>query len=62
VIRLQPDGDATNLVLECDGDVAGILGKLPGFLKYPIARKVGDWNWRQYMAGLKAVSESSVTE
>ena len=60
VIHLQPDGDTTRLVLESDADVAGILGKLPSFLKYPIARRVGEWNWRQYMAGLKALSESNV--
>lgn len=60
VIRLEPDGDATRLVLECDAGVAGILGKLPGFMKYPIAQRVGERNWRQYMAGLKAVSESNV--
>lgn len=59
VIRLQPDGDATRLVIESDSEVAGAFGKLPGFLKYPIARRVGERNWRQNMARLKALAEAS---
>ncbi|GAB93578.1 hypothetical protein GORHZ_229_00210 [Gordonia rhizosphera NBRC 16068] len=61
-IRLQPEGDATRLVVESDWEVAGVAGKIPGFLKYPIAKRVGERNWRQMLARLKSLAEAEVSE
>ena len=60
VLRLQPEGDTTRLLVEADWDVGGAAAKLPGCLKYPIARWVGERNYRQMLAGLKELAEASV--
>lgn len=57
VIRLEPDGDATRLLVECDYEIPG---KLPGFVKAVLAKVWGEPKTRQMMARLKVIAEDNV--
>jgi uncharacterized protein YndB with AHSA1/START domain len=57
VLRLEPDGEATRLVVESDYEIAG---RIPGFVKDIIARRWGEQNARQMLANIKAVAEAKV--
>jgi uncharacterized protein YndB with AHSA1/START domain len=57
VLRLEPDGDATRLVVESDYEIAG---RMPGFLKDLIAKGSGERNARQMLASVKALAEAKV--
>lgn len=55
VIRLEPDGDATRLLVECDYEIPG---RLPGFLKDLIDGRMSQRFPRQMMRDLKALAEA----
>ena len=57
VLRLEPAGDTTRLVVECDYDIAF---RLPGFLKDLLGRHWGEPNSRQMMATVKTLAEARV--
>lgn len=58
VLRLEPDGDATRLVVESDYEIAG---RMPGFVKDIIAKLWGEQNARQMMTNIKAVAEAKAS-
>lgn len=55
VIRLEPDGDATRLLVECDYEIPG---RLPGFLKDFIDSRMSQRFPREMMRHLKALAEA----
>ena len=55
VIRLEPDGDATRLLVECDYEIPG---RLPGFLKDVIDGRMSQRFPREMMQDLKALAEA----
>ena len=55
--RFEPDGDATNVVMESDYEMPG---KLPGFIKDLLASGWMERNHRQIMADFKALAEAKV--
>lgn len=57
IIRLEPEGDGTRLVVESDYEVAG---KLPGFVKELVARVVGERNVRQMLGNIRKLAEDDV--
>ncbi len=57
VIRLEPDGVATRLLVECDYDIAF---RMPGFLKDVLAKVWGERNAHQMMQNLKTTAEAEV--
>jgi uncharacterized membrane protein len=55
--RFEPDGDATNLVVESDYELPG---KLPGFIKDLMATSWMERQMRQMLADFKALAEAKV--
>ena len=55
IIRLEPDGDATRLLVECDYEIPG---RLPGFLKDFIDGRMSQRFPREMMRDLKALAEA----
>ena len=55
--RLEPDGDATRLVLESDYEMPG---KVPGFIKDFVSKGWAERNMRNMMADFKALAEAEV--
>ena len=56
-VRLEPDGEATNLVFESDYEMPG---KLPGFMKDMVSKGWGERNWRNTLEDFKALVEARV--
>ncbi len=56
-VRLEPDGEATNLVFDSDYEMPG---KLPGFIKDTITKGWGERNWRNTLEDFKALAEAKV--
>ena len=55
--RLEPDGDATRLVLESDYEMPG---KLPGFIKDMMSKGWAERNMNNMLADFKALAEANV--
>ena len=55
--RFEPDGDATNLILESDWEMPG---RLPGFIKDMMGKGWAERNFRNAMADFKALVEAKV--
>ena len=55
--RFEPDGEATNLVMEADYEMPG---KLPGFIKDLLAGGWMERTYRQVLADFKALAEAKV--
>jgi len=55
--RFEPDGEATNVVMESDYEMPG---KLPGFIKDLLASGWMERTHRQIMADFKALAEANV--
>ena len=56
-MRFEPDGDATNLIVESDYELPG---KVPGFIKEMASKGWVERNMRNAMADLKAIVETKV--
>ena len=56
-IRLEPDGDATNIVMESDWEMPG---KVPGFIKDFFSKGWVERNTRNVLADFKALAEAQV--
>ena len=57
VLRLEPDGDATRVIVDSDYDIAI---RMPGFLKDLLIKGWGERNARQMMHKFKALVEAEV--
>ena len=55
--RFEPDGDATNVVIESDYEMPG---KVPGFIKDIMSKAWIERNTRQSLADFKALAEAKV--
>ena len=55
--RMEPDGDATRLIVESDWDMPG---KLPGFVKDLMTKGWGERNMNNMLADFKALAEANV--
>ncbi len=55
--RLEPEGDATRLILESDYDMPG---KLPGFIKDLMTKGWMEGNVHRILADIKAFTEATV--
>ena len=55
--RFEPDGDATNLILESDWEMPG---RLPGFMKDMMGKGWAERNMRNALADMKALVEARV--
>ena len=55
--RLEPDGDATRLVIESDWEIPG---KLPGFIKDIVNKGWAERNTRNMLSDFKALAEAKV--
>jgi hypothetical protein len=53
--RFEPDGDATNFVVESDWEMPG---KVPGFIKDMVSKGWVERNFRNSMADCKALVEA----
>ena len=56
-IRLEPDGDATRVVMESDWEMPG---KVPGFIKDFVGKGWVERNTRNVLADFKALAEAKV--
>ena len=56
-IRVEPDGDATNVVFESDFEMPG---KLPGFIKDLMGKGWMERNMHNILADFKALTEAKV--
>jgi len=56
-IRLEPDGEATNIVMESDYEMPG---KIPGFIKNLMTKGWMERQGRQILADFKALAEAKV--
>ena len=56
-MRFEPDGDATNVIVESDYEMPG---KVPGFIKDFMSKGWGERNFRNAMADFKALVEAKV--
>jgi uncharacterized membrane protein len=56
-MRFEPDGDATNVVIDSDYELPG---KMPGFIKDLMAKGWMERNMRQVLADFKAIAEAKV--
>ena len=57
IFRFEPDGDATNLIVESDWEMPG---QVPGFIKDLVAKGWGERNFRNALADMKALIEARV--
>jgi hypothetical protein len=56
-IRLEPDGEATNVVVESDYEMPG---KIPGFIKDLMTKGWMERQGRQMLADFKALAEAKI--
>jgi len=56
-VRFEPDGDATNVVMESDYEMPG---KLPGFIKDMVSKGWMERQEQQMLADFKALAEAKV--
>ena len=53
--RFEPDGDATNFIVDTDVEMPG---KMPGFIKDMLSKGMGERTMRNVLADFKALAEA----